>query len=377
MGRHKYSLNMPFWQIGEAEHWYADQAAAGWLLRKRGAWLTRFDRGAPQRLCYRIELAEADDAFAEQKALYEQAGWQWITGREAVQVFAAPEGTGEIYTDCYEQAWTMKRLRASCWRCLDLVLVLAAGLIPLAMWRGAIPWLSLWAQGLLTLLLLLAPFYLSGLLEAAMGFGAAWRLQRRLRSGRPIDHRAPYRGARRAKAMLCAFCAASTLAGAALGLAMWRFSGEGPLPEGTAPVILMERVEGPGYRRSHGSDTMRISNNTLEQDWSPFAIGYTSRETGEAGGWIIQRALYTDFPQWGEQLAQEMIPQYAIGPESDFIPLEDAALSLCLYRQDGPLLEMTAAWQGNALFLSYWGQATPQEMARAAAKAMEAWAEVR
>lgn len=49
MGRHKYSLNMPFWQIGEAEHWYADQAAAGWLLRKRGAWLTRFDRGAPQR----------------------------------------------------------------------------------------------------------------------------------------------------------------------------------------------------------------------------------------------------------------------------------------------------------------------------------------
>lgn len=377
MCKRKYSLNMPFWQIGEAEHWYADQAARGWILRKRGAWLTCFDRGAPQRLCYRIELAEENDAFAEQKALYEQAGWRWVTGREWIQVFAAPEGTGEIYTDCYEQAWTLRRLRASCWRCLDAALILAAGLLLLALWRGGIPWLSLWAQGLLMLLLLLGPLYLSGLLEAAMGFWAAWRLQRRLRSGRAIDHRAPYRGARRAKAILCALGAASTLAGAALGLAMWRFSGEGPLPEGTAPVILMERVEGPGYRRSHGSDRMRISNNTLKQAWSPFAIGYTSRETGEAEGWMIQRALYTGFPQWGGQLAREMIPQYAIGPEEDFAPLEGTALSLCLYRQDGPLLEMAAAWQGNALFLSYWGQAEPESLAQAAAEAMTAWARQR
>ena len=81
MGRRKYRLNMPFWRIGEAEHWYADQAARGWILKKRGAWLTRFDQGAPQRLCYRIELAEENESFAEQKALYEQAGWRPPKGR--------------------------------------------------------------------------------------------------------------------------------------------------------------------------------------------------------------------------------------------------------------------------------------------------------
>ena len=248
MGRRKYRLNMPFWRIGEAEHWYADQAARGWILKKRGAWLTRFDQGAPQRLCYRIELAEENESFAEQKALYEQAGWRWIAGREMIQIFAAPEGTGEIYTDCYEQAWTMKRLRASCWRCLDTTLFLAVGLLPLALWRGGIPWLSLWAQGLLMLLLLLGPLYLTGLIEAALGFWSAWQLKRRLRSGRPIDHSAPYRGVRRARAALCAIGAASVLVGAALGLAMWRLSGESPLPEQDAPVVLLMQLEGPDYQ---------------------------------------------------------------------------------------------------------------------------------
>ncbi len=377
MGRRKYRLNMPFWRIGEAEHWYADQAARGWILKKRGAWLTRFDQGAPQRLCYRIELAEENESFAEQKALYEQAGWRWIAGREMIQIFAAPEGTGEIYTDCYEQAWTMKRLRASCWRCLDTTLFLAVGLLPLALWRGGIPWLSLWAQGLLMLLLLLGPLYLTGLIEAALGFWSAWQLKRRLRSGRPIDHSAPYRGVRRARAALCAIGAASVLVGAALGLAMWRLSGESPLPEQDAPVVLLMQLEGPDYQRSPVEDALAVADHTLERTWSPFAIGYTSRETGEAGAWIIQRALYTDFPQWGGQLAREMIPQYAIGPETDFTPMEETALSLCLYRQDGPLLEMAAALRGNAIFVSYWGEATPQEMARAAEAAMETWDKVR
>ncbi len=373
MAKRKYCLNMPFWRIGEAEHWYADQAAQGWHVTKRGMWLTRFDRGEPQRLCYRIELAQDNDAFAEQKALYSQAGWRWVAGWDMIQIFSAPEGTGEIYTDCYEQARTLKRLRASGWRCLDTVLILAIGLVSMAIFRGGIPWLSLWAQGLAMLLLLLGPLYLSGLVGAAMGFCTAFRLRRRLRSGRPIDHQAPYRRIRQIKAVLWAGSAVCMLMGAVLGLAMWRLSGEGPLPEADAPVILLEQLEGADFRRSLAQDQLGLSNNRLEWAWSPFSLGYTSRETGENSGWIIQRALYTDHSPWGRQLAREMIPQYAIDPEGQFMELEDTGLSLCLYRQDGPLLEMAAALEGNAVFISYWGEAEPEVVAQAAEETMAAW----
>lgn len=86
-----------------------------------GAFLSSFERCEPQQLRYRIELASPalfDDDLTlpeEQRALYEESGWQFVTRCGLVNVFCAPAGSDapEFYSDPVSQAATLKALRRS------------------------------------------------------------------------------------------------------------------------------------------------------------------------------------------------------------------------------------------------------------------------
>ena len=54
----KYAHHPMDFAIGENEKFYADMAARGWLLDKRGGYFSRFVEGKPQALRYRIELSQ-------------------------------------------------------------------------------------------------------------------------------------------------------------------------------------------------------------------------------------------------------------------------------------------------------------------------------
>lgn len=101
----RYLIHPGDYAIGENEKCYGDMAAKGWKLRRRGAFLSSFERCEPQQLRYRIELASPalfDDDLTlpeEQRALYEESGWQFVTRCGLVNVFSPlPAATPRSFT---------------------------------------------------------------------------------------------------------------------------------------------------------------------------------------------------------------------------------------------------------------------------------------
>ncbi len=110
-----YRFHPPNYDVGRMEQFYARMAAKGWILDKRGVYLSRFRRSKPQELVCRIELSGAEGMPQEQMALYEEAGWQLAARLQFVNVFFAPKGSGapEFYSDPAQQGATYTALRRS------------------------------------------------------------------------------------------------------------------------------------------------------------------------------------------------------------------------------------------------------------------------
>ena len=53
--KRRYRRHYDDYAIGENEKLYSDMAARGWFLEKRGAWFSRFRRGEPAAMRYRVE----------------------------------------------------------------------------------------------------------------------------------------------------------------------------------------------------------------------------------------------------------------------------------------------------------------------------------
>ena len=114
----RYRLHFDDYAIGENEKLYGDMAARGWFLEKRGAYFSRFRRGEPAEMRYRIEVSapgflEETDLPEEQVAVYEDCGWDYVASRGMIHVFASPAGSDapEFYADPAQQAATLKALR--------------------------------------------------------------------------------------------------------------------------------------------------------------------------------------------------------------------------------------------------------------------------
>ena len=129
--RTKWALHPADYRLGENESFYADQAARGWKLEKRGGYFSRFTRVNPKKELYRVEL-DPREPTAEKLALYEECGWEWVTRRDTVNVYRAPEGSGapELYTDAEGLAGSIRRIRRRYVRDLLLLTVL----LPLLVW---------------------------------------------------------------------------------------------------------------------------------------------------------------------------------------------------------------------------------------------------
>ncbi len=127
----KWALHPSDYRLGENESFYANQAARGWRLEKRGGYFSRFTRVNPRKEMYRVEL-DSREPTPEKLALYEECGWEWVTKRDTVNVYRAPEGSGapELYTDAEGLAGSIRRIRRRYVRDLLLLTVL----LPLLVW---------------------------------------------------------------------------------------------------------------------------------------------------------------------------------------------------------------------------------------------------
>ena len=202
--KRRYRRHFDDYAIGENEKLYSDMAARGWFLEKRGAYFSRFRRGEPADMRYRIEVSaprflEETALPEEQVAVYEDCGWEYVTSRGMIHVFASPAGSDapEFYADPAQQAATLRVLRRGyIWAWVPVTLMLLFNFfMAAAMSGGTGKLLSRWgAECRLGWVAATALFLFAGALVAWAFYlfvHAAWRmgrLYRRMKKGVPLDH---------------------------------------------------------------------------------------------------------------------------------------------------------------------------------------------
>ena len=203
-GRIKYWIHPGDYAIGENEAFYAAQAAKGWHLEKRGAYLSRFRKGEPRDMVYRIEYStpaflEEQELPAAQVELYEGCGWELAAHHGLMHVFRAPSDrrAPEFYSTPEQQAAALKGLRRSYWTgWLALLLaigvwLLLAAFVPGRGGTGAGGWrmeLRLDLVRATALVLCYGCFLLKGLYQMAYATVRTVLVCRSLRRGEPLDH---------------------------------------------------------------------------------------------------------------------------------------------------------------------------------------------
>lgn len=200
----RYRLHFDNYAIGENEKLYSDMAAQGWFLEKRGAYFSRFRRGEPAEMRYRIEVSapgflEETDLPEEQVAVYEDCGWKYVTSSGLIHVFSSPAGSGapEFYADPAQQAATLRALRRGyVWAWVPVtVMLLFNFLMAAAMSGGTGEVLGKWGAefrlgwvAATALILFAGALLVWGLYEFAHAAWRMGRLYRRMRKGIPLDH---------------------------------------------------------------------------------------------------------------------------------------------------------------------------------------------
>ena len=129
----KYAVHPGAYELGENEKFYSDMEAKGWRLKKRGAYLSRFERTVPSSARYRVDVFQPDawaakDLPEEQKAVFEDCGWEYVCPSLPLHIFRTPAGSDapEFYDDPAQQAETLKKMKRD------------------AVW-GWVPTLAVWA----------------------------------------------------------------------------------------------------------------------------------------------------------------------------------------------------------------------------------------
>ena len=281
--KRRYALHPMEFAIGETEQFYAEQAAKGWFLEKRGAGFSRFRKGEPSAMRYRVELADLrfldpDHGLPEEQiAVYEDCGWKYIGGHGMIHLFSAPADCDapEFYTDPRQQAATLRGLRRSYISSWAMLLILfgintlfyfSFGSRTLGNWWGS------WFHVLVSdtgMVLMLAVMLFWGLFSLLYGNIHIGRLYHRLQKGIPMDHTPKgrnrvYKGVR----LLAAVGMAVALA--AVG---YQYLGgtRGELPEvSNGPYLTLNELGVEGERKpyfSNESSKLRYEKGLLSENW--------------------------------------------------------------------------------------------------------------
>ena len=302
----RYRRHYDDYAIGENEKLYSDMAARGWLLEKRGSYFSRFVRGEPADMRYRIEVSaprflEETALPEEQVAVYEDCGWEYVTSCGLIHVFASPAGSDapEFYADPAQQAATLKALRRNyVWAWVPVTLMLLFNFtMAAAMSGGAGKLLSKWgAECRLGWVAATALFLFAGALVVwafYMFVHAAWRmgrLYRRMKKGIPLDHspRGRMLPHRIVSGVLLGFVAVFGL----LTFWQWVSRDTRDLPEAAdGPYVLLSDLGIEGERSALFYDD-RTSKITLER--SLLATHYdvfecvVQGDDGEGEAWMYQ-----------------------------------------------------------------------------------------
>ncbi|WP_080847863.1 DUF2812 domain-containing protein [Cytobacillus gottheilii] len=368
------------WRIGEHESWFADMAAQGLFLKKMGFPFAKFVKGEPKKMRYRIEVNSGDEITSEQKQMYAESGWEYVTSYNLFHVFSSPEElqAPELHTDPAEQAFTIETLdtKLTFSTILSITgLLLLFGMQASVWFLDETPTLVL-IEGsavfqIIFALFLLYSTYLS--LQAAISIR---KLRRNLIEGKPIDHHAPWK--KRFQTQNIIGILLTIVMGLIAVIPIFQLTkiDTKTLPESSSdlPFIRLADLENnPDFIREEpvffNDDVDR--GNQYSFNWSPLApLQYETSEHGLIPGEIQKygeeysssldtKVYQLRFPSLAEPVISDLIQSRSFQTErEDFIETSHPELDL-LITYDKDKIKMVFAHKGKAvMYASYYGHAT-------------------
>lgn len=372
--KYRYRLHPIGYALGENEKFYSDMEAKGWRVVKRGAYLSKFVRSEPTSNRYRIEVVPPGFMEGgctmppEQRAVYEDCGWEYVLGRDQLHLFRAPEGSEapEFYVDPADQLPAIEALGKLNWWGWPAIVVIVFGRsffvqhrtsgIKGALYDWYMSWVEQPAAAGLYALFLLWMLYLT--------LRQTWyinRTRRSLKNGVPLDHNPQQRhtahkvvcGALLAMAVLCGVLMAVQAAG----------SREQPLPEqADGPYLLIYDLG--RERGANAANTVRRSRTLLADRWELFDAA--------DGDWIHQVVYRLHSPGAARRVAaalRETSRGYSSFRPDECYPYTTGDLDawICDY-------SLVAVQDRMAAFIYFGSRQDPEELLAALADRWEAYA---
>jgi hypothetical protein len=377
------------WNIGEHESWLSDMALQGLHLESIGNNLGKFTKGEPRRVRYRIEISQGMDISQEQKDMYLESGWTYVTSCGDLNIFSSlsEEDAPELHTDPAEQSYALSYLEKKLTReviLFPLMIALTIGILYFFVVRSETPYLSTVEGNTIQsiIYLVLTPFFGYQALQAAITIRT---LRKALADGRAINHSAPWKAKqRKKKAEISIFYCVWFLAMILPLLVLTKSKTETlPPADNGLPIVRLTEIEkNPALepRSLYRQDNVDWGNN-YRYNWSLVSpIQYVAEENGIIADerWKDGRGVYSpsiiswvyklNFPSIKEKLLEDLIKSYGKYNGGELQEREHSGFDKLITREGDNIREVFAAKGKGVIYIRYYGYANIDSIIEATAE---------
>ncbi|HEY5585232.1 MAG TPA: DUF2812 domain-containing protein [Ruminiclostridium sp.] len=369
-----------FWNIGEHESWFSDMAQEGLHLKKVGFQFVKFTKGKPKQMKYRIDVSQGKKIVPEQKEMYSESGWDYVTSYGEFNVFSSPveANAPELHTDPAEQAYTLKRLDKKFAKNAIIIAIAAAlgiGMLVAVWFHHSTHYLAL-VEGIIiqqATLIIMELYVVYNSLQAAISIRA---LRKTLSEGKPINHTAPWKRQHKLKLIVASFYIALAIFGAILPVIQLVMSDTKTLPVASSdlPIVRLADVEQNTELTRESSSHIRDNidwGNRYSYDWSLFApLQYQSDERGvvpnemwKDGSGAYSPSISTwaykiNFSYMNEGVLSDLIKRYGMKYEGgDFIEMKHTYFDKLVVHEVNEFKEVFASKGKAVMYVRYHGYA--------------------
>jgi len=369
-----------YWRIGEHESWFADMAAKGLHIEKMGLHFAHFIKDKPLKTRYRIDVSFNKNSIPEQKQMYAENGWDYVTSYGDFNVFSSPveRNSPELHTDPAEQSYTLKELDKRFARSAMLVValvILMIGMISAVWFFNKTPIIALvdgsMVQQAILIIVELYVAYTS--LQAAISIRI---LRKTLSEGGAIDHNAPWKRRQWITMIVGIIFIILAILGSILPFVQI-FMMETktlPLTNTNLPIVRLADIEqNPNLVRessSHIQDNVDWANR-YSYNWGLLApVQYKSDENGivpnkmwEDGSGKYSPGIHTRvyklrFPSMAKDLISDLIKRYSLEHRGgDFVEAKHADFDILIVHEVDGFKEIFASKGKAVMYVRYYGNA--------------------
>lgn len=358
--KRKYRLNPKEFDVGGTEKFYSDMNEKGWKLTRRGPVFSRFEKTEPEDMRYRIEVVSPKFLIdgklpEEQVAVYDECGWEYVTGNGFFHVFRAParNDAPEFYLEPEQQAETLKALRKRyIWNSLSpLLYVLIFTLLSFLSWNVTDGhWLAAFYKSWIV------DTYLSigyVLLLLGLVFSDVWgtiylsRLYNKMKKGNPLDHKPAGRH------FFLRLTQGVILLLSVVCLCVGFFGGQTlPMPQETKdPYVLLYEIGVPGERTANYLYSDKESEVSHKKSF--LAESWDTQEFLKEQQWLYQEVYILRNPKMMDQFVESLMynSTFAQSPDNftevNISGLDQAWVSKsleCIAVKNNTVAILTHAW---------------------------------